>query len=351
MRVSLILSLITSPLLAVPASSPLTLVEGDPNFNRLALTISPPSPLPSRTDTSILTSVPGQPVTATLDVDPDAGSTTELSVSGGRMTGSDTSFSANIFIASYSINVTNLGGHLFTPAPPAPVDPSNGEFDASLHQFEIDQGSASGSVSTLVTGSTPIDLTFSPESSVSGNGSGTGMVTLTQTDDGPLSKTFLVTVVLPVDITEVTDADGQEVTVRAVGTLKLQGTTEVYLTDYIAWTVANGIDGAPGDEDINGDGVPNGIAWALGYDGTADASASLPRPSTTTPGGFDLILPDGGTAAPLVSERSTNLTGWTDIDALRLTNGANPIPAGTTGTITIAPSAGPREFIRLQSSE
>ena len=349
MRTPLLLALSTCPLIAIPVTTPLTLSE-ESGFNELALTINPPV-LPADTATSTLTSVPGQPITATLDVDPSAGTTNEFSMTGGRIEGTDTTFSNGNILGSYTVNLTNVGGTVSTPNPPAPVDPATGNFDATLHQFTIDQGQAAGSISAIIVGTIPIDISFTPTESFTGSGSGEGTITLTETSANALTKSFDVEVTIPVDITEVTEADGQEVTIRAVGTIKLEGSAEVPISEYIAWTIENSIPGAPADDDNNGDGVRNGIAWALGYDGVTDASPSLPRPSDLIPGGFEILLPNGGTAAPLVAETSSTLGSWADIDTGRLSTVSNPIPAGSTGTVTIAPSGAPREFIRLSNSD
>jgi len=350
MRSAILFLLTTSHLAAIPAVSELTLAD-ESGFNKLALTINPPV-LPADTETSSLTSVEGEPIIATLNVDPDAGTTSELSLAGGRFEGSDTSFSGRTFlVGSYSVNLTNLGGTLSTTNPPGPVNPATGKFDTSLHQFSIDQGQAAGSLTALIVGTIPIDVTFTPENAFSGTSTGEGTVTLTETSSNALTKTFDVAVTVPIDFSEDIDADGQNVNIRAVGTIKLVGTTEVPLSEYIAWTIDNSIPGEAADADGNHDGVPNGIAWALGYDAATDASPSLPRPSATVPGGFDILLPPGGTAAPLLSQRSTNLANWTSIDPLRLSNGTNPIPAGTSGTVTITPDSATAEFIRLMSSE
>lgn len=350
MRFLVPIILTVAPLAALPVQTSLTLVEGDPNFNRLALTVTP-ADLPGDTDTTILTSVPGQPVLASLDIDPTADTISSLSIQGGRVTGSNTSFSGNALVASYSINLSNLGGQVFTPAPPAPVDPLTGSFDASLHQFEIDQGSVTGSFWVLFVGTTPISQSFSPTESVGGAGTGTGSTTLMQIGSTAFTNIYELSIVIPVDVTEVTESGGQTVNVRAVGTLKASGTVEVALSEYLAWTLENGIDGAAGSEDANADGVPNGIAWALGLDATSSGRAFLPKPVTGNPRAFQITLPPGGTAAPLFLQSSPNLADGGLVDPLRISTGVNPLPAGSTGTVTIEPSGAPREFIRLQSPE
>ncbi|MGB1130523.1 MAG: hypothetical protein ACPG4K_10765 [Haloferula sp.] len=350
MRLLLALTLPVTSLFGVPVAAPLTLVEGDPALNRLALTVTPPAPLPARTDTAILTTEPEQPIIALLNIDPSTGTTSELSLTEGRIVGSDTSFTGGDFFSSYTIQLSNLGGRVFTPSPPAPVDPSTGSFDASLHGFEIDQGSVTGSVRVFLA-TTPIETNFTPGESVAGTGVGTGTVTLTETGSSDLSKSFDVVASLPVDITEVTDANGQPVTVRAVGTINMTGSVTVSTDPYLAWTIENGIEGAGGNADSNGDGVPNGIAWALGYDAQSNASVSLPRLIEEQPGWFQIQLPPNGTAAPITLLSSQDLVNENPIDPNRLSNLANPIPAGSLGTITIEASSQPREFIRMRSNE
>ena len=119
---------------------------------------------------------------------------------------------------------------------------------------------------------------------------------------------------------------------------------------YDIWATDNAIPGASFGDDHNGDGVANGILWALGLGATDNPLPALPVATGST---VTFTLPAGGSAGDLLVEGSDVLeSGWADLAGGAISTGVNPIPAGTTGTVTITPPAGlPFYGVRLRAVE
>lgn len=340
MKPTLILSLFAvSPLAAIPADTTLTLVN-QPGFNVLTVKVDPG--IFSDTDTTTLTGT----VNARLDIAPGAGTTTELTLSNGRANGTNMTFSGGFGALGYNVAMANLSSAINTITAPGAVTAATGQFAASQHRFSIDQGTVSGTAL-----GNPVSESFNPESPVNGTGTGTGTVTLTAAGDSGIHRTFHVTVTIPVAINDTFLAGTTNVAVTATGTVKATGTVQVPRTEYLAWTVDEGIPGAAFNVDPDGDGVSNGILWALGLSADADPLPYLPKADLLAAKGFKLSLPAGGTAAPIRIEHSDDLDGWADVPAAGISGGANPLPAGTTGSVTVSPDASPQRFVRLKVSE
>jgi hypothetical protein len=137
--------------------------------------------------------------------------------------------------------------------------------------------------------------------------------------------------------------------VTGTGTVRASGTVQVPKTEYLAWTLDQGVPNAPFAGDPNGDGVSNGLLWALGLNFAEKPGPYLPRPNPAVPGGFLFPVPASGTAAPILIQSSTNLGSWSPAGGL--SPAANPVPARTASPVTIAPDGSPRRFIRLQVNE
>ncbi len=177
-------------------------------------------------------------------------------------------------------------------------------------------------------------------------------MTLTPTGATPASKSYEVMVLLPIAVDQTFEAEGFEIPIRVNGTAKLVGpaTIEIESEDpFVAWTEQNGIAGATQQEDANGDGVPNGLQWALGLDASDSPFPHLLRPDGTTAAtvDFTLALPDGGTGAPLTVVTTTDPElPFNVLDPASVSSG-NPIPQGTTGSVIIALPKGERGFVQL----
>ncbi|MCP5534355.1 MAG: hypothetical protein H7A48_14385 [Akkermansiaceae bacterium] len=344
----LLFLLLASPAMAIPASTTLTLVN-EPGFNVLDITVSGPN-ITTSTTQSTLTGT----VTATLDVDNDLGQTSELTLSDGVVAGSDFTASGtasvSFFTGPYQLNATNLAGTFFTFSPPGTVTPATGEFAASQHRFVINQGDVEGTALGQTT-----FTTFSEENPFEGAGSGTGTVTLTPA--GTTASGFLYQIVVVVPGVNVSDSITvgstftTTVTVSGTGTIKAEGTIEVPRSAFTAWALAEGVPGASIDGDANHDGVPNGIAWAMGLGAMDSALAAVPRVAGLPSPGFEIPCPPGGTRAPITIQVSDSLGNWTNVPAARCSAGVNPLPAGTAGTVWVSASGTPREFLRLRVTE
>lgn len=331
-----------------PVSTTLVLTEDGVN-NKVTIGLSIPG-FGSSSDVTTLTGT----LEVDLVVDPATGEVAELTVTSGDLTGTPVSLNAGNVFAGYAFTSTVLGGTVFTPTPPGTVDPPTGSFDATQHSFEINQGSVSGNIFVFFVPQ-PQSVDFATEP-VTGTGSGTGSVVLSETGSTATTRTFSVVTVLDIDllnVIEVTDPITTTVTVTGAGTIKAEGEITVPLgTLYELWAMDNGIAGAPFSGDANSDGVGNGLLWALGLQAEDDPLPFLPTVSGTT---VRLELPPGGTAAELLVETSTTLipgAGWLPVAPDAVSTGTNPIPAGTTGPVTVdLPAGDPVRGLRLRADE
>lgn len=327
-----------SPLTAIPASTTLTLVNQS-GMNQISVTVNP-GPGLSDTETTTLTGT----VQAFFDINPATGQTSEMTLVNGRANGTNMTFQRGFSFLGYNITVSNLSAAIETITPPGVVTPANGQFSANQHGFEIDQGTVSGTAL-----GDPVNTSFTPESSASGTGTGTGTVVLVHTGDSGIYRNYTVTATLPVSIADTFLAGTTSVAITATGTVRASGTVQVPKTEYLAWTLDQGIPNAPFAGDPNGDGVSNGLLWALGLNANSNPLPYLPRPNPAQPGGFIVPLPPGGSGAPILIQSSPNLGTWGPAGAVGPV--ANPVPAGTSGNVTVAPDGSPKRFIRLQVTE
>jgi hypothetical protein len=345
---------LSTPVLAIPAVTTLTLVNdpipGQPgkHYGVLDVGISGAGITPSTTTTTL-----SGTVEAAFDVDNTLGGTSELTLGNGNITATDFSLSGSVLlfgspIGPYHADATNLAATLFTSTPPGAVTPANGGFAASQHKFSIRQGGVTGAAA----GQT-FNETFSPSNPFEGIGSGQGSVILTPTTSDAIYQNYDVAVFLPGIVITDTITAGSTITftanVTGTGDVKATGTLQVPLNEYLAWTIAQGIPGAPGQGDANQDGLPNALAWAFGLDAATNASAGLP--AITSSHGFQFEIPGSGSVAGIRLQRSNSLGGWADVPANRISMPFNPLPIGTSGTIIVSPSGDSSEFFRLKVGE
>lgn len=291
---------------------------------------------------------------ADMEVDIANDDAIEMSFRQGRgtikgLTTESFTFNKPGFFLSYTVTFSNISFAIDTPNPPGIVSiPSTGTFDASQHRFLVDQGTASGSYTALFV-TTPINETFSPADPLGGPGQGTGTITLVRTGTRPGFIDYSATMNFPVAVNELQGAPGQQVRVIATGTIRATGTFSVSSSGYLQWTLEEGVRGEPGNGDVNGDGVSNTLAWALGLDAVEDAKPYLPQVQSNR--SYLLPLPFTGSGAPLRLMVSQNLSQWTQVPAQRISTGQNPLPAGAGGNITVSPSTTDREYFRLEVIE
>jgi autotransporter-associated beta strand protein len=225
-----------TPITAAPVSSQLTFVS-EPGFNQINVTVDPGSGL-ADTDVTTLTGT----VDALFNIDPLAGTTSELTLSNGRANGTNMSFanSAIFGLASYNINVANLSSTLYTILPPGTVNPVDGLFAADQHRFDIDQGDITGSTSGSLIGDNVINESFSPANPLGGSGTGTGSVTLTALGDSGNFRVYNTVVTLPVTVADAFLVGSTNVDITGNGTLKFAGTVQVPTSATVADTVWTG---------------------------------------------------------------------------------------------------------------
>ncbi|RPF90372.1 MAG: hypothetical protein CBB78_005455 [Roseibacillus sp. TMED18] len=277
-------------------------------------------------------------VEATLEINPGADQVSRLTINSANLTATDMSFS--LAIGEISVAEVSLNGIEATIATSQVgwVDPATGQFDAGEHEVTLSEGVISG---TSVVGE--VNENFS-ESPVSGAGSGTGEVALSRMAIKGNTITYSVVVVLPVEFSNPLQ---EGVDVRVDSTVQFEGVIEVPLDPFAAWAELQGIPDAPFGGDHDGDGVPNGLLWALGYD--ADARPTLFAADPLIPGQVDIIVEHGpaGIRAPILVEGNFNQEGWTALDPFLLLGFENPVPVGEI-LPTVVLLSGDQNVVRLR---
>ncbi|NNC88407.1 MAG: hypothetical protein HKN82_08120 [Akkermansiaceae bacterium] len=339
-KIVLILLILAAPLArAVPATATLELVD-DPsgNFNSFDVTLRITVLFFTYQDTST-TGLSGT-TEVRFDIDPATDTASEMTFVGGDLAGDPVAFELTVA----SLSSGPLGGTVFTTTPPGPVDPSTGTFDSTLHQFLINEGSLTGTA-----GGSPVNVDFAA-SPAGGRGNGPGIVNLARTGTTATTAEYDVEFELPINTNEITNVNGTDVTIITAGRIKGAGSVSVPLNEYIAWTIENGIPGAPFAGDEDGDGIANGLLWGLGLAAAANPAAHLP--AVALAGGTPLAtidLPPGGTGAPLLVERANDPAGpWTLAPTDATSLGSNPLPAGAAGPVTVSFPAAPAGYTRLR---
>ena len=277
-------------------------------------------------------------VEATLEVNPRTDEVSRLTINSADLTATDMSFS--LAIGQISVAEVSLNGIEATidTSQAGWVDSTTGQFDAGEHEVTLHEGVITGS---SVVGE--VNENFS-ESPVSGAGSGTGEVALSRIGIQGNTVTYNVVVILPVEFSNPLQ---EGVDVRVNSTVKFEGEIEVPLDPFAAWAELQGIPNAPFSGDHDGDGVPNGLLWALGYD--VDARPTLFAPDPLIPGQVDIVVEHGpaGIRAPILEEGNFNQAGWTALDPFLLLGFENPVPVGEV-LPTVVFLSGDQNFIRLR---
>lgn len=349
-RPPVLMLLMVSRMIAAPAVTTLTLLD-EPGYNTLQITVSGQYLSTSHTQ-SKLTGTVG----AWLDVDHPSETTRELTLFNGLIAGSDfsatgTASSFGFPLGTYQLNATGLAGTFFTIQAPGTVTPATGTFNAAQHRFVIDQGTVTGNALGQ-----SYQSAFNSQNPFAGTGSGTGSVTLTPAGADADSILYQVVVVVPgVSVSDSMLVGNppftSNVTVTGTGTIKAAGVIDVPRSGYVAWTLREGIGGAPFNGDVNGDGVSNGMAWAMGLGSLPSAAAHLPRVTSSEPPEFEIPFANGGSRAPLWIEVAESPGVWTVLPPEDCSAGENPLSVGTQGTVRVAATGASRRFIRLRTEE
>ncbi|MBL50035.1 MAG: hypothetical protein CMP28_13965 [Roseibacillus sp.] len=279
-------------------------------------------------------------VDSSLTIDPATDEVSDLTFNSADITADDMRFLLGFgLIADVTISeveadlATSLSGF---------VDAVSGQFDATQHQVTLNRGAITG---TSLVGQVDENFTQNP---VSGTGNGTGTVTLTRTGVAGNLVDYDILVVLPIQFSNPLQ---EGVDVLLEGTIQLEGSIAVPLDPYLAWAEANGIPEASFAGDHDGDGIPNGLLWALGYE--ADERPVLFTPDLFFPGQVDFFIEPGagGTLAPIVVEESFDLENWFEMDPFLVQGFENPVPAGTVWPFMITLSGGSTGYARLRAQK
>jgi len=320
----------------------LTLVE-EPGYNEIDITLTVDLlGSHSDTDTSTFTGT----MQARLDIDPDTGQSPEFTLLGGDIEGSPIALKISTLLGSIDVSSSTLGGTVSTIAPPGLIDPATGTGDAAQHEFIINRGTVSGTAM-----GNPISVDFSTNPA-GGPGKGTETVDITSVRTDATRAYFQVTFVLPVQFEKPIPNDyGIDATLSGSGTIKATGEVSVPLSDYLAWTEQQGIPGVPASTPSKFGVTDAGLLWALGLGLSEDPRPHLPRPDPARPRSFVLDLPATGSRGPVFIESSTTLRpgSWTLVAPADLSAPSNPLPPGTTGTISITPAAQSARYLRIRS--
>lgn len=346
MKIQFLLLLSTALLPAELVEVVLTLSPANATDNTIELQIT--APLASAPDDSEVSGT----VNARIEIEPATGAISSLELLSGTISGTPVSFSASSLAASYDVSTSTLGGTVETLGGPAPV--TAGQSPAELHAFTINSGTLTGSARILFT-TTPISQNFAAPNNVTGTGVPGSFVELGASANTGLSTettaVYDLAFLYPLAITQTVEAAaGVDITLVAGGTLRATGQVSLTLpvTDpFQLWATSNGRAEADfAAFDFNSE-LPNGLLWALGFQGE-DSPAIL---APTAEGSFAIELPAGGTAAEVVVLTSTDFSSgifandWTPLPSVQLQGSLNPIPAASTGTLAITPDGnGPRSY-------
>lgn len=349
------LALSAATAMAFPGTGILTLTTPDSSQNRLTVKISASASGTVASDTKT-TDVSGI-LNAAMDIDPATRGVTRFTINGGDILMSDMLFKlrASLFITVATINTIGMRGTAFTRVPPGNATPTatGGTFDASQHSLWINQGTITGSITIPLQPATPINANFT-DSPVEGLGNGTGSLQVVLGTATSTHRNCTVTMTLPVDFTDALDLDGTPVTVTVKGTIKATGNIPVPLNSWIDWTLFHNLTN-PGFTTIPAPGAaPLGLAWAMGFDPGVPASRVTPTMNGGALHAATLVLPATGTRGPLRLEQSDSLTSnsWQLAPATAVSLGQNPLPVGTSGTVTVQwPSSATRRFIRIAAQK
>ncbi|MCF7674582.1 MAG: hypothetical protein K9N23_18850 [Akkermansiaceae bacterium] len=292
----------------------------------------------------------------TVDSNPQTGATTVFTIDGGNVAMTDMNFNLRVIVISVAkISTLGMRGTAFTPLPPGIVTPTanGGTFDAAQHHLRINEGDITGEITPPGSAATTIDTNFTA-APVEGPGTGTGTLTVVPGTSSSTHRNCTVTMLLPVDFTDTQDLDGTAVTVQVQGTIKATGIIPIPLNSWVDWTIDNDLTGAGFTTSTAPGNAPLGLAWAMGYEPDTPAAVVTPVmvPGTTPTARFD--LPAGGSRAPLTLEQSDSLTtaSWQTVPAAEVSSGQNPVPTGTTGTVTVQwtnPAA--NRFLRIKANQ
>lgn len=345
MKSLLILILAVAPSLAnaYPGTGTLNLTTGASD-NKLQITISASGLSDTQT-----TTVSGF-INVSVDSNPQTGATTVFTIDGGNVAMSNMTFKMPRFFPLVTIKTADMKGSAFTAMPPGIVTATadGSTFDAAQHHVLINQGTITGDAL-----GTPINANFTA-APVEGPGSGTGTLTVAPGTSTSTHRDCTVTMLLPLDFTDTQDLDGTAVTVQVQGTIKATGIIPIPLNSWVDWTIDNDLTDAGFTNPTAPSNAPLGLAWAMGYEPDTPATMVTPVMVPGTTPAARLVLPASGSRAPLTLEQADSLTtdSWQKVPAAEVNGGQNPVPTGTSGTVTVQwINPAPKRFLRIKADQ
>lgn len=263
----------------------------------------------------------------TLNIDPSSGTTDSLFINGANITATDMNFTLSTLfglVVIAELDAQNLKGTAGTPLGSAPVNPATGEFDAALHTFTLNDGTISGEAPD-----SSVNNNIS-ENPITGNGMGTGTVTLTNPVEGEERKIFYdVTITLPVVIDDSIPVSegGIEASVEVDGTLKASGTVCIIRPPtYEEWAAEQALPVDRQDGFELNPRIPNVVLFAMGHD--------QPTPETPlfirTAKGLQLNTAETGMRGEVSFEYTSDLQNWGPLPAGHLVSAPGEVPVLST---------------------
>lgn len=269
-------------------------------------------------------------------------------MTGGKVSSSDTGFTFEVFpgtaqnvdFVDLAAAPTSLTGAEALGVP--------GQFSASLHVFRFNEGclvstGAFGDSKSLVA-ENPFDAAGTDLGQITLSAPTTLLSTLTSE---PIATEYAASLSLPLNSTVTDASSGLSVVTVTTGTVTAEGNVLVYAHPFYEWATENAPEAGLAiafDADANGDGVSDGLAWALGH--AAGTTARLPDFSwDAVQEEFVFTLPET-TRHPITLEASDDLSadGWLPLA------GFDPIAPETVGELRIPRGEKNTRFFRFSSS-
>lgn len=298
-------------------------------------------------------------VVARLNVDPDTGAVSSIRWLSSQLQGSPSSFQQGPFnlqtttlemdIESFAQTVSltslNLGANGVATGS-----------SANLHDLVINGGVVTGSV-----GNSSVNENFATDPIDARNVSPAGATNLSMISARDTEASDELTDVFDVTLNTVFEAtqvfvlvtNSGSVNVSASYDLIFNATARVVIDEdnpYLIWAADNGVPNTPFNDDVNLDGLSNGLAWALGYNGSERVEVLSTQGTTLT------VVPGGdGIQAPVSIQSSVNLngssTGFINVPSSSANGSVNPLSVGRTSQVTVGGLSGDTRFFRLSVQE
>jgi len=304
--------------------------------------------------TSTRTTIYSGTIDLDLMVDFDTHEVTGFEMAGGSIDASDVTFlfesppffSQTVDTIDYQAVPLSLDGF--------EAFASQGVFDANKHVFFFNEGrtvseGTFGESETLVS-----DNPFNAAGTTTGTIDLLNPVSAFSTIDGELiSVNYDVKFSVSLDSKSYPDPEDETTYVDTSGTVTAGGQVTAYTHPFFEWATRSFPEAGNAlafSADANGDGMADGISWALGQEVGFDEPLDLVFQGSGQQLG--LHLPESGTRALVTIQSSTTLApgNWVDVADDDLSGQENPLPINSSGIVTISPTAISKGFFRLKAT-